>query len=188
MIVVLSVFYLIIVWFELLVRSTVVSELIMMIEKGGGIVIVLDVMVFGVDWVCVDVTCVVWDVDYVNVFVELMWGVFGVEIGCVFDWIFLVYLGGKLMIELKVLICNCDDFSLVYIFGVVWICWVIVDDFFDVRRFIIKCNIVVVVFDGFAVFGFGNFGLFVVLLVMEGKVVLFKWFVGIDVFLLCLDI
>lgn len=42
--------------------------------------------------------------------------------------------------------------------------------------------------DGSVVLGLGNFGFGGVLLVMEGKVMLFKEFVGIDVFFICLVI
>lgn len=46
----------------------------------------------------------------------------------------------------------------------------------------------VVIFDGIVIFGLGNFGLLVFKLVMEGKGVLFKCFVGIDVFDIEVDV
>jgi len=99
---------------------------------------------------------------------------FDVEVCKVSDCIFLLYLGGKFEVVLKVLLKYCDDFLCVYMLGVVWICFVIVENFEDVCWLIIKCNMVVVVIDGLVVLGFGNIGLVVVFLVMEGKVVLFK--------------
>lgn len=151
-------------------------------------VIVFDVIVFGYEWLWIDVICVVVDIEYAGWLVEVMCVVLGVEIGWVLDWIFLMYFGGKILMEVKYLICNWDDLLMIYMLGVVWVCLVIVNNFDDVCWLIIKWNSVVVVIDGLVVFGFGNIGLKVVLLVMEGKVVLFKWFVGIDVWLLCLDI
>lgn len=66
---------------------------------------------------------------------------------------------------------------MVYILGVGCICWAIVEDLEKVYFLIIKSNMVVVVIDGSVVLGLGNLGLEVVLLVMEGKVMLFKEFV-----------
>jgi len=72
--------------------------------------------------------------------------------------------------------------------GVVEVLMVIVVDFWFVDVYMFCVNIVVVVIDGMVVLGFGNIGLVVVFLVMEGKVVLFKYFVGVDVVLVCFDI
>lgn len=87
----------------------------------------------------------------------------------------------------KMDVCFKEDLFLVYLLGVVEFCWAIVVDFEKVYDYIIKSNIVVIVFDGLVVLGLGNIGLYVAILVMEGKVMFFKCFVNIDVFLVCLD-
>lgn len=58
--------------------------------------------------------------------------------------------------------------------------WVIVEDLSCVYDYIIKGNLVVVIINGFVILGFGNFGVLVFKLVMEGKFVLFKCFVDVD--------
>lgn len=54
--------------------------------------------------------------------------------------------------------------------------------------YIIKGNIVVVIIDGIVVLGLGNIGFEVSIFVMEGKVVLFKSFVGINGVFIVLNI
>lgn len=95
---------------------------------------------------------------------------------------------GKIEIISKVEVNLVDDLSLMYILGVVELCKVIVVDEEIVYDYIVCGNMVVVVLDGIVVFGLGNIGLKVVMFVMEGKSILFKKFVNVDVFLLCLGI
>lgn len=90
--------------------------------------------------------------------------------------------------KLKVEVRNVKDLSFVYFLGVVELCKDIYEDINKVYDYIMKGNMVVVVIDGIVVFGFGNIGFEVVFFVMEGKVVLFKSFVGVDVFLIVLNI
>lgn len=94
---------------------------------------------------------------------------------------------GKLELKFKIFVWNVEDLSFVYFFGVVEFCKEIYDDVNNVYEYMMKGNMVVVVFDGIVVLGLGNIGFEVVLLVMEGKVVFFKSFVGVDVFLICLN-
>lgn len=71
---------------------------------------------------------------------------------------------------------------LVYLLGVVVFCFEIEKDLLKVYKYIVCGNLVVVIFNGMVVLGLGNIGVLVGKLVMEGKGVLFKKFVGIDVF------
>lgn len=66
--------------------------------------------------------------------------------------------------------------------GVVEVCFEIKEDLVIVVCYIVCSNLVVVVFNGLVVLGFGNIGVLVSKFVMEGKVVLFKKFVDIDCF------
>lgn len=89
---------------------------------------------------------------------------------------------GKLEIcVIKLLFIGCDLLC-VYFLGVVEVCIEIKDDFVNVVCYMVCSNFVVVVFNGFVVFGLGNIGVLVSKLVMEGKVVFFKKFVDIDCF------
>lgn len=75
-----------------------------------------------------------------------------------------------------------------YLFGVVELCKDIYEDKRKVYDYIIKGNIVVVIIDGIVVLGLGNIGFEVSIFVMEGKVVLFKSFVGINGVFIVLNI
>lgn len=92
---------------------------------------------------------------------------------------------GKIEVILKVLV-NREILSFVYIFGVVEFLKVIVNGV-DLDEYIVILNIVVVVIDGLVILGFGDIGLVVGMFVMEGKVVFFKVFVGVDVFLIFIN-
>lgn len=72
--------------------------------------------------------------------------------------------------------------ALVYLLGVVVFCFEIEKDSLKVYKYIVRGNLVAVIFNGTAVLGLGNIGALVGKSVMEGKGVLFKKFVGIDVF------
>lgn len=86
------------------------------------------------------------------------------------------------MIEIKV------DLGIVYILGVVVVFFVIYEKKECVYELMIKKNIVVVISDGLVVLGLGNIGFEAVMFVMEGKAVLFKCFVGVDLIFFVLDI
>lgn len=57
----------------------------------------------------------------------------------------------------------------------------IVEDVDNVYKYMGKGNLVVVISNGIVILGLGNLGLLVLKFVMEGKVFLFKCFVGLDV-------
>lgn len=89
---------------------------------------------------------------------------------------------GKLESKSKVQVKNAKDLSLAYSPGVAEPCKDIYDDTSKVYDYTMKGNMVAVVTDGSAVLGLGNIGAEASLPVMEGKVVLFKSFAGVDAF------
>lgn len=95
---------------------------------------------------------------------------------------------GKISVELIKLIEIVWDFFLVYSFGVVEFVCEIVKDLENVYFYMNKGNLVVVISDGLVILGLGNLGGLVSKFVMEGKGVLFKCFVGIDVFDIEVDV
>lgn len=95
---------------------------------------------------------------------------------------------GKILIIFKIKVEIRDDLSFVYILGVVELCRKIYEDEENVYKYILKGNLVVVVIDGLVVFGFGDIGLMVGMFVMEGKLILFKEFVNVDVFFILVNL
>ncbi|MDY6776249.1 MAG: malic enzyme-like NAD(P)-binding protein [Halobacteria archaeon] len=93
---------------------------------------------------------------------------------------------GKISVESKVPVENGDDLSLAYSPGVAAPCEKIDENPDSVYDYTIKGNTVAIVSDGSAVLGLGDIGADAALPVMEGKVVLFKEFAGIDAFPVCL--
>ncbi len=79
-----------------------------------------------------------------------------------------------------------EDLSLAYTPGVAEPSMVIAKDKNLVYDYTSKGNMVAIVTDGSAVLGLGNIGPEAALPVMEGKVILFKEFAGVDAFPICL--
>ncbi|TGB04963.1 NAD(P)-dependent malic enzyme [Halobacillus salinus] len=94
---------------------------------------------------------------------------------------------GKIEVASKVPLNTGTDLSLVYTPGVADICRAIAEDPKEADSLTSKGNMVAIVTDGTAVLGLGDIGPKAALPVMEGKSLLFKKFVGIDAFPLCLD-
>ena len=93
---------------------------------------------------------------------------------------------GKIEVVTRVPVENKDDLSLAYTPGVAQPCLEIqkdVDKSYDLTR---RWNMCLVVTDGSAVLGLGNIGPEAGMPVMEGKCVLFKAFVDVDAFPLCI--
>jgi malate dehydrogenase (oxaloacetate-decarboxylating)(NADP+) len=74
------------------------------------------------------------------------------------------------------------DLALAYSPGVAAACQIIVDDPAEARNLTARGNLVAVITNGSAVLGLGSIGPLAAKPVMEGKVMLFKKFAGIDVF------
>ena len=94
---------------------------------------------------------------------------------------------GKIGVVSKVAVKTRDDLSTAYTPGVAEPCRKIRDDKKEVYRYTAKGNLVAVVSDGTAVLGLGDIGPEAAMPVMEGKLILFKEFAGIDAFPICLD-
>jgi len=103
------------------------------------------------------------------------------------DRIFMLHLGGKIQVSGKFPIKTRNTLSMAYTPGVGRICQAIAGDPALTYRFTSKGNSVAVVTDGSAVLGLGNLGPQAALPVMEGKVMLFQQFAGIDAWPICLD-
>lgn len=103
------------------------------------------------------------------------------------DRIFLLHLGGKIRVHSKVPVNTRNVLSMVYTPGVGRVCQAIAKDPAKAYAFTIKSNSVAVVTDGSAVLGLGNLGPMAALPVMEGKVMIFKEFAGIDAWPICLN-
>ncbi len=103
------------------------------------------------------------------------------------DRIFMMHLGGKIHVGSKFKIQTRNTLSMAYTPGVGRVCKAIAEDRSLAYRFTCKSNAVAVVTDGSAVLGLGNLGPEASLPVMEGKVMLFHQFAGIDAWPLCLS-
>ncbi len=91
-------------------------------------------------------------------------------------------IGGKIEIKVTRPVATQDDLSLAYSPGVAVPCVEIARDPALAYEYTAKGNLVAVITNGSAVLGLGNIGALAGKPVMEGKVVLFKRFAGIDAF------
>ena len=103
------------------------------------------------------------------------------------DQIFLMHLGGKIHVESKFPIKTRNALSMVYTPGVGRIVQTIAKDPNKAYSLTSKHNSIAVVTDGSAILGLGNLGPEAALPVMEGKVMLFNQFAGIDAWPICLN-
>ena len=103
------------------------------------------------------------------------------------DRTFLFHLGGKIEVRSKTPVRTRDDLSMAYTPGVARVCRAIAEEPERAFNLTIKRNNVAVVSDGTAVLGLGDIGPEAAMPVMEGKVMLFKEFAGVDAYPICLD-
>jgi len=94
---------------------------------------------------------------------------------------------GKIEVISKTEVKDMHDLAIIYTPGVAEPCRKIHQDISKVYKYTTKGNMVAVVTDGTAVLGLGDIGPEAALPVMEGKVVLFKHFAGVDAFPICLN-
>ncbi len=102
------------------------------------------------------------------------------------DRIFMLHLGGKIKMGSKFQITTRNTLSMAYTPGVGRVAQAIAKDPTLAYRFTSKSNSVAVVTDGSAILGLGDLGSAAALPVMEGKVMLFQQFAGIDAWPICL--
>ena len=94
---------------------------------------------------------------------------------------------GKLEISAKAKVNSREDLAIAYTPGVAEPCKVIAQDQEAAYKYTMKANTIAVISDGSAVLGLGNIGAYAAMPVMEGKVVLFKEFGGVNAVPICLD-
>ena len=92
------------------------------------------------------------------------------------------HLGGKIGTNVKKPCATAADLALAYTPGVAEPCKVIENDHEAAFKYTNKANLVAVITNGTAVLGLGDIGAIAGKPVMEGKVVLFKKFAGVDAF------
>ena len=103
------------------------------------------------------------------------------------DRIFMLHLGGKIKMGSKFQITTRNTLSMAYTPGVGRVSQAIAKDPSLAYRFTSKSNSIAVVTDGSAILGLGDLGAEAALPVMEGKVMLFQQFAGIDAWPICLS-
>lgn len=104
------------------------------------------------------------------------------------DQIFILHLGGKIRVSGKFQIKTRNILSMAYTPGVSRVVKAIAEDPAKAYTFTCKGNSIAVVTDGSAILGLGDLGPEAALPVMEGKVLLFQQFAGIDAWPICLRV
>lgn len=134
-----------------------------------------------------DITVDATSTEHAQQIVEAVKALTNIKLLNVYDRTFNLHRGGKICIQNKMELKSQADLAMAYTPGVGRICQAIAEEPEQVYSLTIKSNSVAVVTDGSAVLGLGNLGPEAALPVMEGKVMLFKEFAGIDAFPICLD-
>ena len=163
------------------------SELVAAVAAKGASVTGVDIAQSTTDHLTVDLTCDTIDGAHSQEVVDALEALEDVRVLKVSDSTFLMHLGGKIEVGLKVPLRTRRDLSRAYTPGVARVCMAIAERPEDARRLTIKRNTVAVVTDGTAVLGLGDIGPAAALPVMEGKAALFKKFAGVDAWPVCLD-
>jgi malate dehydrogenase (oxaloacetate-decarboxylating) len=167
-------------------RPGMLGKLASAIGDAGGDIGGIDIVEASRGRICRDVMVAARDEAHGREIVERVKEVDGVSVRSVSDPVFLMHLGGKIEIKLRVPIKTRSDLSMAYTPGVARISRAVHDDPGSVWSLTIKRNSVAVVTDGSAVLGLGDIGPEAALPVMEGKAMLFKEFGGVDAWPICL--
>ena len=163
------------------------GKIISAVSDAGGVITGLDVSDPGTETTVVDLSALVHDADHAESIRDTLNGIDGCKVDKVSDSVFLVHLGGKIEVGIKVPMRNRTDLARAYTPGVARVCLAIAENPSDARNLTIKRNTVAVVTDGSAVLGLGNIGPEAAMPVMEGKAALFKKFANVDAWPICLD-
>jgi malate dehydrogenase (oxaloacetate-decarboxylating) len=153
----------------------------------GAVITGLDVVDPGHDSVVLDLSCTTHDSGHVEAVRTALDQLPGCAVVQVSDSTFLIHLGGKIAVALKVPLRNRTDLARAYTPGVARVCMAIHENPDKARNLTIKRNSVAVVTDGSAVLGLGDIGPKAAMPVMEGKAALFKRFADVDAWPICLD-
>jgi malate dehydrogenase (oxaloacetate-decarboxylating) len=168
-------------------RAGTLGELTTAIGRAGGDIGAIDIVSAASDSIVRDITVSATSSKHGEQIVEAAKDVDGIEVVNVSDRTFLMHLGGKIEVVSKIPLKTREDLSMAYTPGVARVCEAIHQDPEKAFKLTIKKNTVAVVTDGTAVLGLGDIGPAAAMPVMEGKVMLFKEFAGVDAFPICLD-
>jgi malate dehydrogenase (oxaloacetate-decarboxylating) len=157
------------------------------IGEAGGNIEAIDIVEAGRDSITRDITVNAASDKHGEAIVAAVRDVEGTQVVNVSDRTFLMHLGGKIEVVSKTPLKTRADLSMAYTPGVARVCEAIHKDPDKVFTLTIKKNTVAVVTDGTAVLGLGDIGPAAAMPVMEGKVMLFKEFGGVDGFPICLS-
>jgi malate dehydrogenase (oxaloacetate-decarboxylating) len=163
------------------------GELTMTIGQAGGLIGGVDMVQVREDKLIRDITVNARDSEHGRQIADAVGALPGVEVLSFSDRTFLAHLGGKIEVKSKMSLRTRDALSMAYTPGVARVCQAIAQEPERVYELTIKRNTVAVVSDGTAVLGLGDIGPEAAMPVMEGKVMLFKEFAGVDAFPVCLD-
>ncbi len=163
------------------------GAIISTVASAGAVITGLDVVDPGNQSVVLDLSCTTHDSTHVEIVRKKLDQLAGCSVEKVSDSTFLIHLGGKITVDLKVPLRNRTDLARAYTPGVARVCMAIYENPSDARNLTIKRNSVAVVTDGSAVLGLGDIGPKAAMPVMEGKAALFKKFGGVDAWPICLD-
>ncbi len=163
------------------------GRIISAVSDAGAVITGLDVSDPGTETTVVDLSALAYDPDHAESIRDTLNAIDGCQVDKVSDSVFLLHLGGKIEVGLKVPMRNRTDLARAYTPGVARVCLAIANNPADARNLTIKRNTVAVVTDGSAVLGLGNIGPEAAMPVMEGKAALFKKFANVDAWPICLD-
>ena len=167
-------------------RPGMLGKIASAIGENGGDIGAVDIVQASRGRICRDITIAARDDLHGREIVKWVKAIDGVSIRSVSDPVFLMHLGGKVEVNLRVPLKTRSDLSMAYTPGVARVSMAVYHDPSSVWTLTIKRNTVAVVTDGTAVLGLGDIGPEAALPVMEGKAMLFKEFGGVDAWPVCL--
>jgi malate dehydrogenase (oxaloacetate-decarboxylating) len=168
-------------------RPGSLGKILMTVGDVGGIVGAVDIVQIGEERSIREITVNARDPEHARQIADTIDSLPEVRVTDFSDRTFLFHLGGKIEVRSKTPVRTRDDLSMAYTPGVARVCRAIAEDPERAFNLTIKRNTVAVVSDGTAVLGLGDIGPEAAMPVMEGKVMLFKEFAGVDAFPICLN-
>ena len=163
------------------------GKILTAVGEVGGMVGAVDIVRIGGEQSTRDLTVNARDPEHARQIADTIDALPEVRVTDFSDRTFLFHLGGKIEVRSKTPVRTRDDLSMAYTPGVARVCRAIAEEPERAFNLTIKRNTVAVVSDGTAVLGLGDIGPEAAMPVMEGKVMLFKEFAGVDAFPICLD-
>jgi len=179
--------YSILIRMELNNKPGMLGRVVSAIGKAGGNLGAVDIVGFKGSCIIRDIVVSTADHDMMQKILDVVKRIDGVNVIDIADRTFLAHVGGKIEIKSKIPLNSRDDLAMAYTPGVARICEAIHEDPERAHDLTIKKNCIAIVSDGTAVLGLGDIGPKAAMPVMEGKVLLFKNFGGVDAFPICLD-